>query len=64
MGTGLASWTTVGKSSIRLILSVCVGLKVAAGQGITRVGVAAVRTEYSRVIKQFLSFRVRFLKVS
>ena len=36
------------------------GLKVAADQGITQVGVAAVRAEYSRVIKQFLIFRVRF----
>ena len=38
----------------------CAGLKVAADQGITQVGVAAVRVEYSRVIKQFLSFSVRF----
>jgi len=60
MGTGLASWTTAGKSSIWFILNVCAGLKVAADQGITQVGVAAVRAEYSRVIKQFLSFRVRF----
>ena len=60
MGTGLASWTTAGKSSIWFILSVCAGLKVAADQGITQVGVAAVRVEYSRVIKQFLSFSVRF----
>ena len=60
MGTGLASWTTAGKSSIWFILSVCAGLKVAADQGITQVGVAAVRVEYSRVIKQVLGFRVRF----
>ena len=60
MGTGLASWPTAAKSSIWFILSVCAGLKVAADQGITQVGVAAVRAEYSRVIKQFLSFRVRF----
>ena len=60
MGTGLASWMTAGKSSIWFILSVCAGLKVAADQGIMQVGVAAVRAEYSRVIKQFLSFRVRF----
>ena len=57
MGTGLASWPTAAKSSIWFILSVCAGLKVAADQGITQVGVAAVRVEYSRVIKQFLSFR-------
>ena len=60
MGTGLALWTKAGKSSIWFILSVCAGLKVAADQGIMQVGVAAVRAEYSRVIKQFLSFRVRF----
>ena len=60
MGTGLASWPTAAKSSIWFILSVCAGLKVTADQGITQVGVAAVRVEYSRVIKQFLSFSVRF----
>ena len=60
MGTGLASWTTAGEGSIWFILSVCAGLKVAADPGITQVGVAAVRAKYSRVIKQFLSFRVRF----
>ena len=60
MGTGLASWMTAGKSSIWFILSDCAGLKVAADQGITQVGVAAVCAEYSRVIKQFLIFRVRF----
>ena len=60
MGTGLASWTTAGKSSISFNLSVGAGLKVAADQGITQAGVAAVRAEYSRVIKQFLRFRVRF----
>ena len=54
MGTGLASWTTAGKSFIWFILSVCAGLKVAADQGITQVGVAAVRAECSRVIKQLL----------
>ena len=37
MGTGLASWTTEGKSSIWFILSVCAGWKVAADQGITQV---------------------------
>ena len=41
MGTGLASWTTAGKSSIWFILSVCARLKVAADQGITQVGVAS-----------------------
>ena len=60
MGTGLASWTTAGKSSIWFILSACAGLKVAADQGITQVSVAAVRAEYSRVIKQFLSFKSDF----
>ena len=60
MGTGLALWMTAGKSSIWFILSVCAGLKVAADQGITQVGVAVVRAEYSQVIKQSLSFRVRF----
>ena len=54
MGKGLASWTTAGKSSIWFILSVCAGLKVAAGQGITQVGVAEVRAEYSRVINSSL----------
>ena len=60
MGAGLAWWTTAGISSIWFIASVCAGLKVATDQGITQVGVAAVRAEYSRVIKQFLIFRVRF----
>ena len=54
MGTVLASWTTAGKSSIWFILSVCAGLKVAADQGITQVGVAAVRAEYSRVYSAFV----------
>ena len=54
MGTGLASWTTAGEGSIWFILSVCAGLKVAADQGITQDGVAAVRAECSRVIKQLV----------
>ena len=42
MGPRLTSWTRAGKSSIWFILSVCAGLKVAADQGITQIGVAAV----------------------
>ena len=60
MGTVLASWTTAGKSFVWFILIVYSGLKVAADQKIKQVGVAAGRTEYSRVIKQVLCFRVRF----
>ena len=50
MGAGLAWWTTAGISSIWFIASVCAGLKVATDQGITQVGVAAVR-ELFRVLK-------------
>ena len=50
-----------GREKFHLVHPQCLRrLKVAADQGITQVGVAAVHAEYSRVIKQFLSFRVRF----
>ena len=61
MGTGLASWTTAGKSSIWFILSACAGLKVAADQGITQVGVPAVSAEYSRAYQTVPSFQGQIL---